>query len=61
MKKSQNIMKMIAEVAAYYSRDFNREFWSNLTYLHNNVFRANFKKLFEYNKMCYPIVTMILY
>ena len=41
------------DVATCYSKDFNREFWSDLTCFHNNLFRANFKKLFECNTMCY--------
>ena len=36
-----------------YSNNFKKEFQSNLTYFQTNLFRANFKKLFEYNKMCY--------
>ena len=35
------------EVASCYSKDFNREFRSNLNYVKTNLFRANFKKLFE--------------
>ena len=41
------------EVVTSYSKGFNREFQSNLTYFQNNIFRTNFKKLFECNKMCY--------
>ena len=39
------------EVLTYYSKDFSREFWSNLTDIQNNLFRANFKKLLEFNKI----------
>ena len=38
------------DVATCCSKDFNRELWSYLTCFHNNLFRANFKKLFECNK-----------
>ena len=41
------------EAATCYSKGFNTEFQSNLTYFQNNLFRANFKKLFECNKICY--------
>ena len=34
-----------------YSEDFNREHWSNLTDFQNNLSRANFKKVFKFNKM----------
>ena len=51
-KKKISTLKNL-EVPTCYSKDFNREFRSNLTYFQNNSFRANFKKLFEYNKMCY--------
>ena len=37
------------QVAICHSNDFNREFWADLTYPQNNIFRVNFKKLFEYN------------
>ena len=37
------------EVANYYAKDFNGEFRSNITSFKNNLFRANFKKLFECN------------
>ena len=37
------------EMATCYSKYFNREFRPNLTYFQNNLFRANFKKLFERN------------
>ena len=70
-KKKPSKLKNV-EVPTCYSKDFNREFRSNLTYFQNNLFRANFKKLFERNKMCFfflvkatiiynLIVTMILY
>ena len=39
------------EVPTCYSKDFSREFWSNLTDIQNNLFRANFKKLLEFNKI----------
>ena len=37
------------EVATCYSKYFNIEFRSNLTYFENNLLRTNFKKLFECN------------
>ena len=39
------------EVPTCYLKDFSREFWSNLADFQNNLFRANFKKPFEFNKM----------
>ena len=51
IKKISTLKK--PDVAICYSKDFNREFRSNLTYFQNNLFRANFKKLFECSKICY--------
>ena len=51
---SQNIPNISTlknlEVPTCYSEGFDREFWSNLTYFQSNLFRDNFKKLFECNK-----------
>ena len=39
-----------------YSNDFKKEFQSNLTYLFKYLFRANFKKRLQCNKMCYYLL-----
>ena len=39
------------EVLNCNSKDFNREFWLNLTDCQNNLFKANFKNLFKFIKM----------
>ena len=52
---SLNLIRKLTnlEVRTFYSKDFSRVFWSNLTDLQNNLFRANFKKLFKFNKIIY--------
>ena len=49
------------EVAICYSKYFNRELRSNLTYFQNNLFRANFKKLLEYVLLFLIVKATIIY
>ena len=52
-KKKKKLTLKNLKVTTCYSNEIKKEFRSNIIYFRNNLFRANFKKLFEYNKMCY--------